>query len=1137
MPTQQAAITELLEQLADQFTDQLRRGEAPSIDDYANRHPQLAERIRALFPILELMESEASSSGQTPESEIVPSPQFERLGDFRILREIGRGGMGIVYQAVQESLGRTVALKLLPQVALGSRMNHRFQQEARLVAMLHHTNIVPIYGIGEEGGYSYFVMQFIEGTGLDCVLAELRSLRHNSSSAPNADHSASLIASGLHAQSLPVHPLAAASAGRGKPLSPVDQVNNDTAKMQRSTTQVGLTNPSSTGNLSATRHNYWQNVARIGVQVADGLAHAHAMGILHRDIKPGNLLLDEAGSVWITDFGLARLSDGSQLTRTGEVVGTLRYLPPEQLSGQSDLRGDIYGVGLTLYELATLQPAFPESDPRKLMTQVAESRPIAPRKIDSQIPRDLETIILKSMAAEPGKRYSTADDLAADLRRFLEGQPIRARRVSSWERMMKWSRRHPAVAALSTAVAVLTVVGMAGIAWQWRAATASLTIAQAEAQKRERINNFLINDFLSFADPEKEIDSDIRLRTVLDRAAASVDDRFADLPLEAADLHLQFGKIYLNLSQPESAKQHFTQSHQLRLTNLGAEHSETNEAWHTIGIAEAYLGRREEALAIFDQTIRTSAKQFGAESAETMRHRFNRAEVLHAMGRFAEAISEIDHYLSIAPEQEQLDANGALKLKANILADSGEQNQAQTILSELKRSFEQLVKIDGGQIDVSSNQMEDVYFLISVNEGLGLIASNQGYYDVALEIHRENFLLVDQLLGSSHSKTLVHAHNLAGTLLWSGDPQHVVEARELLENSTLLSEQHLGVAHPQTLSLQGVLAMALVIMGENESAESLLQEARRKAIGILGLDDPATLTLSQNLAATWSRSGQPEKAELAEQILLETIPLMREKLGDDHTQSINALSDLGFLQRRLGKLQQAEESLTTALELSRQTMRENHPELLTNITYLLQLLVETRQFDKAERLGAELVAGNSLEHGADHESTISSQNIQAFVYQQQQKFEQAYPLYHDVWESYRQRREINSPRAVTLLLTLTQVEHELGLHETSIPRLQEVLDTVTDSSNDGDDNPSHDWSILRLQYMLGRAQMECDAWADAEATLLATFEGMERFTGNVSTAVRQSSMRSTASCLAELYDRRGEVENHQSWQNKLNEIN
>lgn len=489
MPRQDLTASEIMEKLADQYTNELRRGESPSINDYADLHPQLAQRIKTLFPLLEMMEREASALGTQAVSAEPETPSFERLGDFQIVREIGRGGMGIVYQAIQESLGRTVALKLLPQLALDSRMNQRFQQEARLAAMLHHTNIVPIYGIGAEGGYSYFVMQFIEGTSLDQVLIELRALKTRPEKGSQYDQPVSAIASALHREnsSIPsfvpltsVTPPAQATSVTQGTLG-----SHETTKMQLSTTQLSFPNSSSTANLTGNRHQYWQNIARIGVQVADGLAHAHTAGIWHRDIKPSNLLLDEVGSVWITDFGLARLTESSHLTRTGEVVGTLRYLPPEQLSGQADQRGDIYGLGVTLYELTTLQPAFSESDPRKLMNQVADSNPVAPRLVDPQIPRDLETIILKSMAAEPDKRYQTADDLAADLRRFLAGQPVLARRIGAFERIWKWARRHPTIATLSVSIVLLTLAGLGGVTWKWREADANFRRAQVESHARE----------------------------------------------------------------------------------------------------------------------------------------------------------------------------------------------------------------------------------------------------------------------------------------------------------------------------------------------------------------------------------------------------------------------------------------------------------------------------------------------------------------------------------------------------------------------------------------------------------------------------------------------------------------------------
>ena len=219
--------------------------------------------------------------------------------------------------------------------------------------------------------------------------------------------------------------------------------------------------------LSGSERGYWHGVARVGLQVAEALAYAHGQRILHRDIKPSNLLLDTRGNVWVADFGLAKASDGEDLTHTGDVVGTLRYLAPERLRGQSDPRGDVYSLGLTLYELLTLRPAFDAADRERLIQQVTQGEPPRPRQLDAGVPRDLETIVLKAIAREPGHRYATAAALAEDLQRFLEDRPIRARRVSSAERLLRWGRRNKAVAALLMSVVMTLVAGFVVSTAQW----------------------------------------------------------------------------------------------------------------------------------------------------------------------------------------------------------------------------------------------------------------------------------------------------------------------------------------------------------------------------------------------------------------------------------------------------------------------------------------------------------------------------------------------------------------------------------------------------------------------------------------------------------------------------------------------
>ncbi len=205
---------------------------------------------------------------------------------------------------------------------------------------------------------------------------------------------------------------------------------------------------------------YARSIARIGLQAAQGLAYAHARGVIHRDIKPSNLLLDTAGVVWITDFGLAK-ADGDALTQTGDILGTLRYMAPERFSGTGDARADVYALGLTLYELLTLEPAFDAPDRLRLIEQIKSVDPVRPRLLDRRIPRDLETVILKAIDKDARRRYQTADALAEDLRRFRDDEPILARRATALERTARWSRRNPGVAVLGgvlTAVLVLATV-------------------------------------------------------------------------------------------------------------------------------------------------------------------------------------------------------------------------------------------------------------------------------------------------------------------------------------------------------------------------------------------------------------------------------------------------------------------------------------------------------------------------------------------------------------------------------------------------------------------------------------------------------------------------------------------------------
>jgi serine/threonine protein kinase len=471
---------DLLNDLAHEFAERYRKGERPSLTEYAARYPALAADIRELFPALVVMEEFGSVGGRAPGPQAGPAatPAPERLGDYRILREVGRGGMGVVYEAEQESLGRHVALKVLPAHALlDPKHLQRFEREAKAAARLHHTNIVPVFGVGEDNGLHYYVMQFIQGQGLDQVLEELKHLRKNRAGAAEADRPAATqhapaaqIAEALLTGRFSVGRLPSPPPPRGEGRVGAEQEAATpppaplavAPPLSDGSTSILLPGRAEHSTLSESGREYWQSVARIGIQVAEALHYAHGQGILHRDIKPSNLLLDTRGTVWVTDFGLAKASDSDDLTQTGDIVGTLRYMAPERLQGQSDPRSDLYGLGITLYELLTLRPAFAEPDRNKLYQRVLHEEPRHPRQLNPEVQRDLETIVLKAIAKEPAQRYATAADLAEDLRRFLDDRPVKARRASWVERLWRWARRNKMAAALlaTVGISVLLITGL-----------------------------------------------------------------------------------------------------------------------------------------------------------------------------------------------------------------------------------------------------------------------------------------------------------------------------------------------------------------------------------------------------------------------------------------------------------------------------------------------------------------------------------------------------------------------------------------------------------------------------------------------------------------------------------------------------
>lgn len=510
-----------------EYLSLVESGRRPNRADFLAAHADMAPALAAYLDALDFVHvagpelDNAAGSGQSARRSVQAAVDLAvPLGDFRILREIGRGGMGVVYEAEQLSLGRRIALKVLPFAwTLDSRQLQRFKNEARAAAHLHHSHIVPIYSVGCERGVHFYAMQYIEGRTLADVIRELRdftrpiqirssrershqspsnsSQSHSDGSAPR-DDSRGRSAASSDSSAARHDPGSSANRLSSRPQSSrppsSSSADSEPAPSQRSGAAPAAVGDTVTGGsalataCSANNASFFRTVAEFGMQAAEALEHAHQFGVIHRDIKPGNLLLDVTGHLWVTDFGLAQLPSDLGLTMTGDVLGTLRYMSPEQAlakRGLVDHRTDIYALGVTLYELLTLKPVYDGRDREELLRQIAFEEPRPPRRLNPAIPVDLETIVLKAQAKSIEDRYASAQELADDLRRFVENKPISARRLPLTERAAKWARRHRGVVAASVVLLLVAAVG-SGISTALIARAQWKTKAAYEAEARER---------------------------------------------------------------------------------------------------------------------------------------------------------------------------------------------------------------------------------------------------------------------------------------------------------------------------------------------------------------------------------------------------------------------------------------------------------------------------------------------------------------------------------------------------------------------------------------------------------------------------------------------------------------------------
>lgn len=722
----------LIASLTEEYTKLLREGHAESIDSFLHKHPEVSEPLRECLEGLQLLKRVSSDD----RSRVVLAPG-DLLGDFRIERELGRGGMGIVYLASQVSLRRRVAIKVLaPRSRLAASELQRFQREAQAVASLEHSHIVPIYQVCKENGFDFFVMRFLDGTGLDVEL--------------NEQYRPSL-----------------------------------------------------------------QQLALQFSRIADALNHAHEQGIVHRDVKPSNLILDSDGKLWLTDFGLAAtVNHRDMITRSGDIVGTLRYLSPEQTVGKADQvnrRSDVYGLGATMYEFFSGQELFAGYGGLDLLYAIQNKRPASIHHIAASLPADLRTIIERAMRPDPADRFESALELAADLERFSRGEPIMARRVHSMERLAGWSRRNAGGMLILFALSLVSL---------------GAALIHSQLLNREKRNTQMAAE---------RADQHFRqARRSVDSLGNQVAVRLKDLPgadgvrKDLLESMLEYYESFVKESAHESDLSLDVVRTRLEIGRLQFQLGDTEAA--ELKFREAIAGA--ELSSISDQSIAPKARVLGAVAANSL------AMLLSDQGQHEAApklLQKVEGSLASVEQSEPIAAYAVALTKNNLavlhwrLSDN---DLARQLLLESVEALGNVPELDSGSQKAA--EVADLGLHSQLADTFNNLAA------VAVELNRleEADAFSQKAIALQHTSTsaanvdllkLATAHSNRAVMLWKAhDHSTAIDAFRI---SSEFFEQALK-HQPDNVSLSAGLAVtlsnwAMVLFKEEDarSAERLLDRA------------------------------------------------------------------------------------------------------------------------------------------------------------------------------------------------------------------------------------------------------------------------------------------------------------------------
>ena len=806
--------------------------------------------------------------------------QPEAIGGFRIVRIVGEGGMGVVYEARQQEPSRTVALKVIRPGLASREVLRRFRQEAHALGRLQHPGIAQIYETGTAespvGPQPYLAMEFIRGQSLRAYIEQHRPSVH--------------------------------------------------ARLEL--------------------------VARI----ADAVHHAHQRGLIHRDLKPSNILIDDTGQPKVLDFGVARLTDSdvhvTQHTDLGQLVGTLAYMSPEQVLAdplELDTRSDVYALGVILYELlAGRLPYTVSSQIHEAVRTIQQEEPQRLSSISRLYRGDLETIAAKALEKDKTRRYGSAAALAGDIRRYLQNEPISARPASATYQLRKFARRHRAIVTAVAAVVVALAAGIVATAREAIRARQAERLAVEAQTIADAVNEFLQNDLLSQASasrqagPQTRPDPDLKVRTALDRAAASVDQRFTGQPLVEAAIRQTIGRTYRELGLFDEARRHLEKSYEIRRQRLGDDNANLLETMDDLAWVYVLQGKYPQAEQLVLDVVDTRRRNLGEEHPDTLL-----------------AMVSLGH----------------------LYLNQGHFQKAEPVLV---KTLESRRRVSGNDHLATATVMTN---LAQVDHNLGKVKDAEALYNEALTLRR-------RLSGNEHPETLIVMNNLATVYMEQG---RYDAAEALLDETVTIRRRVLGEEHPNTLSAMDNLAQARLRLGKPEEAGKTFErvlEIRRK---VLGAEHPSTLVTANNVTLVLAFQGKFAEAAA---LLSELLEIRRRTSGDEHPETLTVSGNLGVLYGRLGRYDEATSLLTRTVEIRRRLFGDEHPQLHMDQEQLARVYQAQGKYSASETLFRDLLEKRRRGRGDAHEDTLrTTWNLGASLLKQH-KFAEARDILRGALDLY-----------------------------------------------------------------------------------------------------------------------------------------